>query len=368
MPTYTKLPRPEGHIYFNYSPMSPPNWGMASFHNHIFVYRDVKLAMQALLQAATTIQAQRLEAGTASLLTDHLYFRGQSEITQRLLPTRLRGRRGQPIPRKRFRVDDPPKIMFNGVEFPSKAFSAPPGMDPRDHFGDWYEEVKPTRVVEDSAVELQENQEKELRERDAREHAAIDRAAQIAEVALLDDFQKRAVVRHYSGAPSALLDVSTNPEVAAFFATGGGSQPPTAGEIGMLWAIDLNFMSGIFSFEIASVPNGLKIRAREERDTWGVNKQMFEERGILPACMELTSVALPFNRPVAQHARFFSLSGEDGASLPLLTELTWWSIIERRAFVGSAFIHDGHTYENPSRNITRAALLPDHEKLAIALA
>lgn len=369
MPPYTKLPRPEGHIYFDYSPMSPANWDIVDSNTHIFVYRDVKLALQAMLQATTTIQAQRLEAGTASLFTDHLYFRGQPEVTWRLLPSRLRGPRREPMPRKRFRVDDPPKIIFGGQEFPTHAFSGPLGIDPRDHFGDWYEEVKPTRVVEDSAAELLQLPEKEkLDQRDALERAAIERAVQIEEVARLDDFQKSAVVRHYSRAPSALLDVSTNPEVAAFFATGGGSQPPPAGQIGLLWAIDLNFLDRLFSIEIASVPNGLKIRLREERDKWGDNKQMFEEQGIQPTCLELTSVALPFRRPLAQYARFFSLSGEDGAPLPpLLTELTSWSIIERGA-CGCAFIHDGHTYENPSHNITRAALLPNDEKLAIALA
>ena len=67
MPPYTELPRPQGHIYFNYSPMSPPNWGIVQAKTHIFVYRDVKIAMQAMLQATTTIQAQRLEAGTAIL-------------------------------------------------------------------------------------------------------------------------------------------------------------------------------------------------------------------------------------------------------------------------------------------------------------
>jgi hypothetical protein len=35
--------------------------------------------------------------------------------------------------------------------------------------------------------------------------------------------------------PSPLLDVSIDPEVAAFFATGGGSpNPPPAGQIGVL--------------------------------------------------------------------------------------------------------------------------------------
>lgn len=365
MPPYTKLPRPEGHIYFDYSPMSPPNWDIVESKTHVFVYRDVKLAMQAMLQATTTIQAQRLEAGTASLFSDHLYFRGQPEITQRLLPSRLRGPWKSPMPRERFSVDNPPKIKFGDLEFPSHSFRGPPGLDPKDHFGDWYEEVKPMRVIEDSAAEV----EKKLSQYDVRERAAIERASQIAEVASLDDFEKRAVVKHYSEARSSLLDVSTNPEVAAFFATGGGSkrQPPP-GQIGMLWAIDLNFLDKLFSFEIATVPNGLRITAREERDKWGVNKQMFEESRIEPTRLEFTFVALPFPRPLAQYARFLSLGGEDRSSLPpLLTELTWWSIIERGA-CACAFIQDGHTYENPSHNITRAALLPDDEKLAIALA
>jgi hypothetical protein len=345
--------------------MSPPNWGIVEPTIHIFVYRDVKLALQALLQAATTIQAQRLEAGTASLFSDYLYFRGQPEITQRLLPTRLRGPWRQPMPRERFRVDDPPTISFGGQEFPRRAFGGPPGKDPRDHFGDWYEEVEPMRAIEESAAELLEE---ELRQRDACERAAVERAGKIPEVTHLDDFQKCAAVRHYSGIPSALLDVSTNPEVAAFFATGGGSQPPSAGQIGMLWAIDLNFLARLFSIEIASVPNGLQITAREERAKWGVNKQIFEEQGIQPICLELTFVTLPFRRPLAQYARFFSLVGEGKIPLPpLLTDLTWWSIIERSAF-GCAFIHDGRTYENPSHNITRAALLPNDEELTIALA
>ena len=53
--------------------------------------------------------------------------------------------------------------------------------------------------------------------------------------------------------------------------------------------------------------------------------------------LELTSVELPFQRPQAQHARFFLLAEENGAPLPAKTEFTWWSIIERRAY-GCAFI------------------------------
>ncbi len=365
MPPYTILPRPEGHINLSYSPMSPPNWGIAGSAFHYSVYRNAKVALQSLLQAVTTIQAQRLEAGTAQFFTDHLFYRGQSEITQRLLPTRLRGPYRQPMPRERFSVDNPPKITFNGQEFPRREFKGPPGIDPKEHFGNWFEEVEPVRQIEDSAAELSE---KELKKRDAEERKAIQCANKIAEIAALDPFRKRAAVRHYSHTKSSLLDVSTNPEVAAFFATGGGSSsPPPAGQIGMIWAIDLNYLDDLFSFQIIDVPGGIKIIAREQRDKWGVNKGIFEDFGIEPVAPEITFVALPFRRPLAQHARFFSLCGEDGKPLPLLTELAWWSILERRSFC-HAFIQDGVTYENPSHNITKAALLPDHETLAAALA
>jgi hypothetical protein len=347
MPPYTKLPRPEGHVRFSYHPMSPPNWGIVPANLHTFVYRDVNLAMQAMLQAITTIHAQRLEDGTASLFSDYVYYRGQTDLTQRLLPTRLRGPRQTPPPRQRYPVKG----------------EGPPDQDPRNHWGDWLEDVEPWRVIEDSVAELSEE---ELHQRDVREKADIERATKLAEIFPLDSFLRRAAVRHYSGAPSPLLDVSTNPEVAAFFATGGGSTPPPAGQIGMLWAIDLNFLAGLFAIEITPIPLGVKIRLREERDKWGDNSKFFKDYGILPVCLELTAVALPFARPVAQYARFFSLTGEDGSPLPLLTELAWWSIIERHACT-CAFLHNGRTYENPGHNITKAALLPGNEPLAAAL-
>ena len=90
----------------------------------------------------------------------------------------------------------------------------------------------------------------------------------------------------------------------------------------MLWAIDLNFLAGLFSFEISSIPGGSKIRLNELREEWGDNKKMFEEQGILPTCIEVSSVALPFRRPIAQNARFFALAGEDGTNLSARTELT----------------------------------------------
>lgn len=363
MPPYTTLPRPEGHIYFSYSPMSPPNWGIVPFEIHVFVYPNVHVALQALLQAATTIQAQRLERGSAELLNEHLFFRGHSEVTQRLLPTRLRGPWRQPAARERFSVGAPPKVEFRGVEFPSAAFDSG-GEDPRNHWGDWFERVEPMRRIEDSMTELPED---ELHRRDALECAAVERASQVPDIASLDPFRKRAAVRHYSRVPSPLLDVSTHPEIAAFFATGGASQPPKPGKIGMLWAIDLNFLADLFSLKTTSIPGGEKMSMTEQRDKWGDNKQMFEEYGVLPTRLELASVELPFRRPQAQHARFLSLAGEDGAPLPLKTELTWWSIIERWAYA-CAFIQDGHTYENPEHNITAAALWPDTEPLASALA
>jgi hypothetical protein len=256
-------------------------------------------------------------------------------------------------------------VVFHGQEFPSRNFNVPAGEDPRNRFGDWYEEVEPMRQIEDTAAELLED---ELRRRDDRERADVERASQIEEIAALDDFRRRAAVRHYTKTQSSLLDVSTNPEVAAYFATGGGSpSPPVAGRIGMIWGLELNNLSDLFSFQVVDVPGGIKIIAREQRDKWGVNKKIFEDHGIKPVSPELTFVALPFRRPLAQHARFFSLGGEDGKPLPLFTELTWWSIIERRCF-GHAFIQDGQTYENASHNISRAALLPDDEKLAVALA
>jgi hypothetical protein len=362
MPPYTTLPRPEGHIYFSYSPMSPPNWGIVPFDIHVFVYPNVHVALQALLQAATTIQAQRLERGSAELLTGYLFFRGHSEVTQRLLPTRLRGPWREPATRERFSVGAPPKVEFHGIEFPSAAFDSG-GEDPRNHWGDWFERVEPMREIEDSMTELEED---ELHRRDALEHAAIERASQVPDVASLEPFQKQAAVRHYSRVPSPLLDVSTHPEVAAFFATGGASQPPKPGTIGMLWAIDLNFLLNIFLLKTASIPGGEKTSMTELRNKWGVNKQMFEEYGVQPTRLELASVELPFKRPQAQHARFLALDGENKSPLSLKTELTWWSIIERRAYA-CAFIQDGHTYENPDHNITAAALWPGTEPLASAL-
>ena len=145
MPTYTTLPRPEGHIRFSYNPMSPGNWGMVPFELHFYVYRDVKVALQALLQSAATIQAQNLEAGKASLFTDNIYFRGHTDVTHRLLPTRLRTASTESGPRQRFAVP-----------------GGPPGQDPREEYGDWSEEVEGMRSASKTVANLTDE---ELRKR-----------------------------------------------------------------------------------------------------------------------------------------------------------------------------------------------------------
>ena len=344
MTAHTTLPRPEGHIKIGYDLMSPMNWGIVPADFHYFVYRDIRLALQAMQQVVTTLHLQLLEKGSAALLSDHVVYRGHHEVTDSLLPTRLRGKRQPPAPRMRYSVD--------GSE------------EARRHFGDWYEKVLGKRKVEDN---LKEVSKVELGRRDNLEGQMVERAARLPEVASLTRFQKRAVVRHYSAAPSSMLDVSTDPKVAAFFATGGGSeQPAVAGGIGMLWAVDLNFLQGLFKFKKTLEPNGLTLRAEERRDQWGDNKQMFEEQDIMPVNLELAYVELPFRRPLAQRARFLSLNERDGAHLEQKTEVTWWSIIERRSFA-CAFIQDGKVYENADNYVTEAALLPEEEVLAAAL-
>jgi hypothetical protein len=220
------------------------------------------------------------------------------------------------------------------------------------------------RTIEESIAEVSEE---DIYHRDALERAALERASRLPEVAALGVFQRRAAVRHYSGVLSPLLDVSTNPEVAAFFATGGASHLPTPGTIGMIWAIDLNLLEDLFSLKRISIPGGEQINMTQQRDTWGVNKRLFEEYCVLSTGLELALVELPFPRPQAQHARFFSLAQESGAPLSPKTELTWWSIIERRAY-GCAFVQDGGIYENPNHNITADSLLPATESLVRAVA
>jgi hypothetical protein len=346
MPPYTTLPLPVGTLKVSYNPLSPANWGIVWADIEILVYANVRVALQALLQSATTIHAQRLEKGAAALMSDHIYYRGHTDLTHRLLPTRLRPAHHTREEWQRWSLLDQSDEV-------------------REKQGDWIQEMKPRRSSEALLSNLPAE---ELCRRSEIEGNYIQRAEAISTCRGLSDFQTRAAVRHYSLAPSPLLDVSTNPNVGAFFATGGGSTVrPVLGSIGMLWAIDLNIFSDLFSFEIVSVPAGLKIRLLEMREEWGDNKRMFEDQGILPTAFEVTSVGLPFRRPTAQSARFFALTGEDTVELSAQTELAWWSIVERRAY-SCAFIQDGKVYTNTKQNITAEALLPTDEDLARALA
>jgi len=260
-------------------------------------------------------------------------------------------------------VADPPMVKVHGVNLPSVSFD-PGGADARLYWGDWFERVEPIRTIEDSMADVSQE---DIHRRDTVERAAVERASQLPEIASLDPFQRRAAVRHYSCVLSPLLDVSTNPEVAAFFATGGASSAPAPGTIGMLWAIDLSFFQDLFLLKRTRIPGGEKINMTDPQDKWGVNKRLFEEYGVLPTCLQLACIELPFPRPQAQRACFFSLAQENGTPLPAKTELTWWSIIERRSY-GCAFIQDGRTYENPNHNITADSLWAINEPLVRALA
>jgi hypothetical protein len=82
--------------------------------------------------------------------------------------------------------------------------------------------------------------------------------------------------------------------------------------------------------------------------------------------LELTSVELPFQRPQAQHARFFLLAEENGAPLPAKTEFTWWF---HRATCLRMRLHLRRPHlRNPNHNITVASLRPVNEPLGKALA
>jgi len=155
------VPRPAGHIYFSYSPTSPPNWGIASFDVHVFVYPNVYVALKVLEKVDSTIKAQRSQRDTGDVLTGHLLFRGNSDVTQRLLPTRARGPWRQPPPRERFSVADPPMVAFD-----------PGGAGARLYWGDWFERVEPMRTIEDSIAQLSQE---DIDGRDALERAAVER-------------------------------------------------------------------------------------------------------------------------------------------------------------------------------------------------
>lgn len=231
----------------------------------------------------------------------------------------------------------------------------------REEYGDWLEEVKPMRTIEAS---LEEVSQETLASRDAAERVALQQATQLSEVSSLDSLSQKAVVRHYAGVPSALIDVSTDPEVAAFFASNGSHV--RTGQIGALWAIDLNLMATYLKFKIDKVGAVQKITLSDNREAWGVNKEILEDLNLPPIKFEIISVELPFKRPQAQKGKFLSILADDGSPLEARVEMTWWSLIERWSYM-CAFIQDGTTYENPKNNILRQLLLPEDEPVLKAL-
>ena len=340
-------PRPEGFVQLSYDPTSPFQWGLAPLNYHVYVYRDVAAALSAIDHWVDRIWKKReAEAGTARAgVPLKILYRGQSEISLRLLPTLLRGPGPVPVPeRPRYRVESQP----GGTE------------EARQQFGDWFEEDPDFRSADSLLDRLSVEW---LTQCGAGEERALALARQMPGIAGLDPFRQRAAVRHYSGAPSTILDVTTKPEVAAFFATGGGlprgaSLP--AGSLGMLWAIDLTFLAEFFDVSVEPVPGGRRIVLRQPKERWGDNHKMFADQGIPDVGLVFTDVALPLPRPEAQHAVFLSLTEVDGPELPIKAQLHWWSLIERWSYM-TGFIQDGRVFEDSAGGVTRSRLFPEDD-------
>lgn len=325
-------PRPAGTLFLKYSPMSPPAFNLVAFRMHVYVYASATDAVAALLYWNDRIKQKRFDEGSAIMTGDSTFFRGQTEITHRLLPTRLRERNVGAPPRMRHWIDPP---------------------EARTEWGDWHEEDPIYRKIEDSLAALPPA---EIEERERREVEAIERAKRFPDIAALDEYRQRAAVRHYAGVPSSLLDVSADPEVAAFFATGAGSGVKP-GQLGMLWAIELDHIQRLFAPKVTSAPGGWKATFTDNRSAWGVNERMLDDYGVPPAQFEIRAVDLPLHRPTAQSGRFVGIESLAGSPMSVKGQLTWWSLFERWSYM-VGFVQDGKTYENPERGITLSNLLP----------
>lgn len=240
-----------------------------------------------------------------NLTGETIFYRGQTEITQRIWPTRLRGPKLPAAPRFRYPVGAPPEVT--------------------EHEGNWFEQDPEFRSHEKPVEYLLKG---ELQVREKKEQLALEKLAGHPELGHWSSFQQRAAIRHYAGVPSSLLDVTTDLEVAAFFATGAGNPVP-AGQLGMLWAMDMNFLKQYFSMKVKIKPEGWIITMKDRRDEWGDNKKFLDEFGLLPGQFNIQAVELKMPRPQAQKGRFISLEAEDGKPLPLVSEILWWSVFER---------------------------------------
>jgi hypothetical protein len=254
-------PQPEGAVWLGYNPMQPVFWDLAPHSVHTYVYRDVETALTATRYWTSKIASQRPPEVSAVLrdLPVTIFYRGQSEFTHRLLPTRLRGPRRQVLQRVRVPLTVSPRTTrgLSGlpqvVRIPDRLYAVPAEIieEVRRVQGSWAESDPTMRNVDDVVGALAPGV---LTDFDLREEKAVEVAtARFPAIAVLDPFRRRATVRHYTGVPSALMDVSSDVEVAAFFATSGGVSP-ARNTFGMMWAIDLGMLVRYFHLATSPVP------------------------------------------------------------------------------------------------------------------
>lgn len=330
-----------GTIFVHYHPMSPPQWGMAPMLPNYSVYRNVFDALAAFKRFRLKDQRARDEPFP-------IFYRGQTDSRARLLPTRLRAAALTSTLEPKYGILDPtlPKQARDEI---------------RKVQGEWARDERPMRSAEEHAQLLSEER---VRWFDEAERSATEEATRRSpSVAALDPFRRRAAVRHYTELASGLLDITEDPDVAAYFASAGAK---ASGEecYGAIWAIDLNNLARFFNVERSEIPGGEKFTFTDRVAKWGDNRTWFEERGLVPVTFEIRNVTLPLARPTAQKGRFLNISAGDGSPLPLLAEVTWWSLIERWSYM-AAFVQTGVTYEN-STGVTERELFPldaEHESL-----
>jgi hypothetical protein len=332
-----------GTIDVMFNPMSPVTWGIVHFDLNVSVYKNVVDALIALKRSFR--DSRRAQPHEESGGFSSLFFRGQPDVSFRLLPTRLRG--------------NGPRALLGPKYAPSIAPDTPPDVraEIKRLQGTWYRKEEGMRSMENLVEYLSAEV---VGERDEKEQVAIAAAKErFKEVADWDTFRLQAAVRHYTRVPSPLLDVSEDPEVAAFMAT-LGYQDDGEERYGMLWAVDIGRLKGLFAHEVVKVPGGEKIILTDQRQLWGDNQRFLDEQNLPPVRIEIVNVELPLPRPTAQKGRFLSIQGAAGQPIPMEAELVWWSMIERWSY-GVAFIQTGVVYENLQTGVTKAQLLPDND-------
>jgi len=222
----------------------------------------------------------------------------------------------------------------------------------RKERGEWVEEEPGMRDFTELVDRLTPE---ELDRRDLTEQKALQRSQAVPEIAKLVAFRRRAAVRHYAEPPSPLLDVTSDIEVAAFFATGSG-QPVKEG-YGLISAISLEFVAQLFQLDPIRVQGGWTVVGRPRLHEWGDNVKMLRDQKLEVTQLEITAVDLPFRRPQAQKALFLTLDGPAEGRIDTRSELLWWSMLERWSW-SVGFIQNAECYRNESKEITAEHLLP----------